>query len=112
MPRDVHDVQSFLGPKYPKKGSASEVQARQGSHAQPGTPDLIALSPHLQKQWHLENNLLFGSKVMKPHSCLRANGSASTVQLANLTSFPSQCLIRQAEAGVPFAETALVSIAR
>ena len=51
-----------------KNGKAVQVQAQMGSHAQPGTPDLSALSPHLQKKWHLNDNLLLGGKVVKPQS--------------------------------------------
>ena len=43
-----------------------------GSHAQPGTPDLSALSPHLQKEWHFNDNLLLGGKVVKPQGHFRA----------------------------------------
>ena len=43
-----------------------------GSCAQPGTPDISALSPQLQREWHPDNNFLVGDKVVKPQSNFRA----------------------------------------
>lgn len=64
--------QSKRGLGCPTKCSATQPQAQKGRHAQPGSPDLSALSPHLQREWHPDNNVLLGGKVVKPQSGFRA----------------------------------------
>ena len=53
-----------------KNGKADQVQAQMGSHVGPGMPDLSALSPHLQMDWHPDNNVLLGGRVVKPYKDL------------------------------------------
>ena len=63
---------SIAGPDSPPNGSAAQPQVQHGSHAKSSTPDLSALSPHLQREWHPDNNVLLGGKVVKPQSHFRA----------------------------------------
>ena len=67
-PSPVH----VAGPGCPTKCSAAPPQAQKSKHTQPGLPDLNALSPQLQREWHSDNNLLLGGKVVKPKSRFRA----------------------------------------
>ena len=65
-----------------KNGKADQVQVQIGSHVGPSMPDLSALSPHLQMDWHPDNNVLLGGKGVKPQKdLLRGNshGNFSSV---------------------------------
>jgi len=47
---------------------AAHPQKQQCKHLKPGLPDISALSPQLQQQWHPDNNAVLGSITVTPGS--------------------------------------------
>ena len=48
--------------------TAAQPQKQHGKQSLSNLPDISELSPHLQQQWHPDNNALLGGIKVKPHS--------------------------------------------
>ena len=48
--------------------TAAQPQRQQGEQSQSSLPDISELVPHLQQQWHSDNNALLGGIKVTPHS--------------------------------------------
>ena len=51
--------------------TAAQPQKQPGKQSQSNLPDISELSPHLQQQWHPDNNALLGGIKVKPKSQIR-----------------------------------------
>ena len=48
--------------------TAAQPQKQRGTHCKPDLPDISELKPHLQQEWHPDNNALLGSLKVTPKS--------------------------------------------
>ena len=48
--------------------TATQPHKQHAKHFTPGVPDISQLSPHLQQEWHPDNNALLGGVTVKPKS--------------------------------------------
>ena len=49
-------------------GTAAQIAKQDDKHSKPDLPDNSDLKPHLQQQWHPDNDILLGGVKVKPHS--------------------------------------------
>ena len=78
--------------------SAAQPQKQHGTHFKANLPDISELSPHLQQQWHPDNNALLGNIKVKPHSprkvlwsCPDCPAGCPHIWLASVTSRTKGC---------------------